>query len=198
MIISTNCWIVFSVVVWIFARCLFLLICRIRNKKLIIKREIIINLFAIYILCLAGVTLFPIDIEAGQLAMYETPNVNFIPFRSVFGEIKDINLHHFMIKIVLENIFGNLALLMPLGIFLLILWKKSRNFKLYILIGFLTSLIIEIIQFIESYFRITLGRASDIDDIILNTLGIIVVYIVFKKNNFIHILRNFIVFKILI
>ncbi len=67
----------------------------------------------------------------------------------------------------------NIILFIPLGFFLPILYKKYRNFKEVTKVGFLTSLFIEIMQLFSH-------RATDIDDLITNTLGTIIGYLIFK------------------
>ncbi|PAL08504.1 VanZ family protein [Peribacillus simplex] len=61
-------------------------------------------------------------------------------------------------------------MLFPLGIYLGILYKIKRVQKV-IFIVLLTSLTIEILQPILSYFGLIFNRSFDVDDLILNTLG---------------------------
>ncbi len=70
------------------------------------------------------------------------------------------------------NIIGNIVLLAPLGFFLPLLWKKFRKAKKTILAGFLISLLIESSQ-------LFLCRGTDVDDLILNTLGAALGYLCF-------------------
>ena len=59
--------------------------------------------------------------------------------------------------------FGNIAMFFPIGFFPALLWRKPRWWK-SLLIGFFASLAIESIQFF-------INRGTDLDDLILNTLG---------------------------
>lgn len=68
----------------------------------------------------------------------------------------------FFARFSAEN-FGNIMMFIPFGI-LLPLWKEKLTFGKTVLSGFLFSLAIELIQPI-------IGRAFDINDIILNTLA---------------------------
>lgn len=90
-------------------------------------------------------------------------SVNLVPFQSIksylfvdngFGTIRLIDM----------NIWGNILMFVPLGVYLSTLFPKKAWQKLFGL-TVLTSLVIEIIQYLAS-----LG-SSDIDDIILNSLG---------------------------
>ena len=67
-----------------------------------------------------------------------------------------------------KQILGNFVMLLPLGIYLPLLYTKLRkaySFFAVLLICFLVSIGIELLQLATSY------RSTDIDDVILNTLG---------------------------
>ncbi len=70
------------------------------------------------------------------------------------------------------NILGNILLFTPLGFFLPLLWNKFKKFSKVILAGVLVSLLIECSQ-------LFLCRGTDIDDLILNTLGTMLGYLFF-------------------
>ena len=72
-----------------------------------------------------------------------------------------------------KNTVLNIILFIPLGILLPFLWKKYNTLKATLMFGFLMSLAIEILQ-ILTY------RATDINDIIANTLGSVLGYFVFR------------------
>ena len=88
-------------------------------------------------------------------------------------------MHDFMIWFWIKNIFGNLILLLPLGLMLPILWKGFRNVTKVILFGFFLSLSIEVMQLLSVYIG-NMGRAFDIDDIILNTIGVYIGYVIYR------------------
>lgn len=67
----------------------------------------------------------------------------------------------------------NIIFFMPFGFLLPILWNKFRKFIPTVFAGFIFSLIIEVGQL----FTI---RATDVDDLIMNTLGTILGFILFK------------------
>lgn len=88
--------------------------------------------------------------------------VNLVPF---------VNLLDYESKRdLLLNLIGNTAMFIPTGIVTPILYEHLRNFKKTVLTGFLISLTIEIIQLPFAV------RASDVDDLILNTLGVVIGY----------------------
>ena len=67
-----------------------------------------------------------------------------------------------------KQIVGNFVMLLPLGIYLPLIYRglrKAYNFFAVLLICFLVAVGIELLQLATSY------RSTDIDDVILNTLG---------------------------
>ena len=85
------------------------------------------------------------------------PVLNFIPLSSGIEISTIINIIFFM----------------PFGFLLPTLWNKFRKFIPTVFAGFIFSLIIEVGQL----FTI---RATDVDDLIMNTLGTILGFILFK------------------
>ncbi len=75
---------------------------------------------------------------------------------------------------LLLNVIGNTAMFIPTGIILPIIYKKLNSFWKVIGVGALISVCIEIIQL--PFFE----RASDIDDLLLNTLGVAIGYLIYK------------------
>lgn len=77
-------------------------------------------------------------------------NLNLIPIAGMIDDWK--------------NSILNVLLFVPLGVMLPLLWNKFRNAKSTVLFGFLMSLAIEV-------FQILTFRATDVNDLITNTLG---------------------------
>lgn len=69
--------------------------------------------------------------------------------------------------------FLNIIMCMPLGFLLPLLWKKSRNFARTALTGAGLSLLIEITQIFNF-------RATDVDDLMANTLGTFLGYLIWR------------------
>lgn len=95
--------------------------------------------------------------------------VNLVPFRTIRNYIKYSGFLHTMI-----NIFGNIIIFVPFGILLAEIFPKMRNILKILGITFATSFFVEFIQFF-------IGRSVDIDDLILNLLGSVIGYFVWKK-----------------
>ena len=132
------------------------------RKKIILHDELFKLSFMIYILCLFYVVTFQ-DVSWSSH--------NFIPF-------KEILRYDFGTSLFYKNIFGNMLLFLPYGIFIAKYVKTDKLFVVFLL-AFITSLSIEVVQFL-------IGRVFDIDDIILNIVGCLVGFILyrwFKKIN---------------
>ncbi|MEN8435362.1 VanZ family protein [Clostridium septicum] len=85
------------------------------------------------------------------------PNINLIPFRDGF-EISDIL---------------NIIFFMPFGFLLPTLWQKYKKLLPTLFSGLVFSIIIEFAQLFAN------GRGTDINDLIMNTLGTICGWIIF-------------------
>lgn len=147
-----------------------------------IKREVVLNLFFLYILCFTAITLLPLMIDLTNHGSMLP--INVVPVFNTINDISNIpqeaEMQNFMIKFWIKNILGNMFLLFPFGLLLPILWRKFDDMRNTLLISFLFSLSIEFIQLL-SYFVGNMGRSFDIDDIILNTFGALIGYIFYKK-----------------
>lgn len=127
--------------------------------------ETVQGLFIVYLIVLFTYTLFPSPFGGREGRMF-----NLIPFKEVRTMISYRGFGTYLVKLCIYNVF----LFVPFG-FLggLLLFLKNKRAGMIILYGFLTTTTIELIQYIMN-----MGRAADIDDIILNTLGTMVGYIV--------------------
>jgi glycopeptide antibiotics resistance protein len=76
------------------------------------------------------------------------------------------------------QIVGNFLMLLPLGIYLPLLYKRTSHFLLVFLLGLLVSALIEFLQLITSY------RSADVDDVLLNTMGACAGYIIYAMIGF--------------
>ena len=72
-----------------------------------------------------------------------------------------------------ESYLLNIVLLVPLGVFLPLIWQRQDRFLKILLAGFGFSLLIELSQLVNI-------RNSDIDDLLLNTLGAVIGYLLYR------------------
>lgn len=83
--------------------------------------------------------------------------INVLPFSSGFG---------------IQNIL-NIIMFMPFGFLVPLIWKQSRKLSGTVLLGFEFSLLIEFLQLFNR-------RATDIDDLLMNTLGALLGFLLWK------------------
>lgn len=130
------------------------------------KKRITIVLFVIYLVILSWIIVFKMSFSIAELGYYR--NINLIPFKEsviVNGRLE------------LSEIFQNILAFVPFGIYLSMIDSKESFFK-KVLTVFFVSLTYEVMQYV-----LAVG-ASDITDLIDNTLGGaigIIVYIGFAK-----------------
>lgn len=111
------------------------------------KQRAVYTLFALYLAAVGSLVGLP-----SLFYVRFGGNFNLIPFQ---GMIQD-----------LKNGVLNVLLFVPLGFFLPCLWQKFRSCKAAVWEGFCLSLVIEVLQ-------IFTFRATDVNDLIHNTLGTI-------------------------
>lgn len=93
-------------------------------------------------------------------------HVNFTPF-------KTINIYDRYDKQVL----GNLVMLLPLGIYLPLLYRRLRKLSglfAVLLISLFVSVGIELLQLATNY------RSTDVDDVLLNTAGACIGFVIYQ------------------
>lgn len=120
------------------------------------KKEIIRLLFASYFVILFYIVTFK-DKNYGTN--------NFILFKEIFR-------YKIGSKLFVRNVIGNILLFVPFGMFIGYYVKET---KLYIIIlsSILLSFLIETIQSI-------IGRTFDVDDILLNLIGGIIGFVIYR------------------
>ena len=110
------------------------------------KRFVLYSLFILYLCKMFDV----VGIPAIQYIRWE-PNISLIPFSD--------ETHWLGVQRVL-----NAVMFAPFGFLLPVLWRGCRKWSVTTLAGFLLSLTIEILQMF-------CFRATDVDDLLMNTLG---------------------------
>lgn len=148
-----------------------------KNKEKNILREVAINLFYMYFLIVIKFKICPMGWI--EINFRNSFYINYIPF---VGTVNMINQNHMGIGNTLFNILGNIFILVPLGFFIPLLFQEKNKFVKVTLYGMFTSLVIELIQLFN------FSSVTDIDDVIFNTLGAMLGYLIF--NLFYHIVKN--------
>ena len=138
-------------------------------------------LFIIYLLLLITILFLKNEYRMGGFEDINTfsnehfETINIIPFATIIGYISGLLFEDININIVVINLATNLLLFTPMGFFIPILFdKKVKNIKQFGMVMILITMFVEIVQFI------TYSGSTDIDDIILNTTGAIIIYMLMK------------------
>ena len=129
------------------------------GKKFVLYEELLKLFFIIYILCLFQIVTAQ-DVSFG--------GVNIIPFKEKFRYEAGTYLFY-------KNILGNVLLFLPFGFFVGY-FIKVKKVSVMLLLTFIVSLSIETIQ-------LSIGRVFDVDDVILNVLGGLIGFILYKVLN---------------
>lgn len=126
------------------------------KPKVIFYKEMIYFGFILYVLCLFYVVTF-------QDVSWSTSN--YVPFKEMFR-------YSFGSRLFFKNVVGNMLMFMPFGFFVAYI-LKLKKVCIMSLLSLIVSLTIETIQSL-------IGRVFDVDDIILNVIGAILGFLVFK------------------
>lgn len=119
-------------------------------------------------------------------------NCNFVPWHTV-GNYWDVlvrpqyymekwgsaSAYYYHARVAAVNILGNVAMFVPFGVFLPTVWRKLQRAWKAIPVGFLTIILVEILQLF------TLRGRCDVDDVLLNMVGIILGYALWRLGQWI-------------
>jgi len=129
----------------------------IKNKeKFCFYKELFMLIFILYVMCLFEV----VTLQDNNYGLS-----NFIPFKEMFR-------YEFGSRLFIKNIVGNVLLFLPYGYFAAD-YLKSKKMLLPCFLTFIVSLTIELVQ-------LNIGRTFDVDDVILNTIGGILGYLLYR------------------
>lgn len=168
---------VFGLPIWIIARIFTLANKRKKSASFNIGDEVFTNLFVVYLFLLIGITILPVYIgglpHLQELSFIERCNIHFMPFVEYFkGGI--------FFSSILRNIVGNLLLLLPFILYLCAKYEQIRSLKSSTITAFLISLSIESTQLLMNALGVSDMRAVHVEDLILNTIGGIIAWYIFK------------------
>jgi len=129
----------------------------VKNKeKFCFYKELFMLIFILYVMCLFEV----VTLQDNNYGLS-----NFIPFKEMFR-------YEFGSRLFIKNIVGNVLLFLPYGYFAAD-YLKSKKMLLPCFLTFIVSLTIELVQ-------LNIGRTFDVDDVILNTIGGILGYLLYR------------------
>lgn len=152
----------------------------IRQKTSNLLRRVILYSFLFYLLFVVQYTTGGFHFPP-QEHFYGTAIFQWVPFYFVSDLLQTYQLRgadwYFWDSVQIT--FYNLIMLLPLGVYLAVLFN-IRTIKKAVLIILSVSFAIEIYQVAFSYFGLVFPRSFNVDDIILNTLGGTVGYYIGK------------------
>jgi glycopeptide antibiotics resistance protein len=136
----------------------------IKARRLSVFRLASLTAFVLYLLTVLYLVLLPIQIQIGRYAPQNPGFINVIP----------------LISADLRSFLSSVILMVPLGVFLPLLLPMSSSVLTIARQTFKLSLAIELTQFVTN---VTLGnwRICDVNDLIGNTLGGVLGYLLFKQ-----------------
>ena len=169
-------------ILWILVRGMVCL----RQKRFSLKRELQLLLVYICVVVVTRFTFFPFSKVDGQVQplLFDAsrifpPRINLLPVVYLF--------EYPIFREALINYIGNTAMFIPLGIVWPSVFKKLDTHGKVIAAGVGYSLLIEIFQL--PFF----DRVSDIDDLLLNSLGFLMgygIYLLVRTLKRIHVRRR--------
>ena len=148
-------WLLLRIAVWL------------QRKKIDGKRELLLLLMAVNLAVILRMTFFPMATVDGRVQPLLLDPEAVFPLRINWIPLVNL-LDYDSLRDLLSNVIGNLCLFIPTGILLPILYPRLDRFAKVVGVGTLISLGIELLQLPFSV------RVSDVDDLLLNTLGVAV------------------------
>ena len=153
----TAIWLLVRITLWV------------RQRSIDWKREAVLILMYINLAVIIRFVFFPRALVDGHIQplVFETTavlplRINLLPLAHLFD--------YQSVRDIIWNVVGNAAMFIPSGIVLPTVYRKLDSFGKTIAAGAFISLCIEILQLPFA------SRASDVDDLILNTLGVAIGY----------------------
>lgn len=130
-----------------------------KNKKWsIVIRSGLTAIALVYLLVLFKIVLFKSGTDSDAFR-----NVQYVPF--VF--IGELIRNESSIDVLMKNVMGNCAIFVPIGI-LIPTFFRTFDFKKTVISGLVCSLVFEVVQYLTGF------GVTDVDDLLLNTLGTVI------------------------
>lgn len=157
------------------------------KKKLNIAKIALNNTFLFYMLCMVALIIFPLP-DAAQAARLSTYDFVWQPLHSIADIVREspLGLHNFhtylpaLFNRAVLQVALNVLMTVPFGMFLT--YRCRFGIKKVTISTFFLSALFEVTQ-LTGLFFIYAGsyRVCDVDDLITNTLGGVLGYVVVKK-----------------
>lgn len=158
------------------------------HKRIELYKEIFTLIFVIYILLLFEL------LTAADTSKYHGVNLKLFT---------EITRYKFGTRSFNINVFGNILIFIPFGLFIASYLKSKKVFSVFF-VSLITSSFVEIVQ-------LRVGRSFDIDDILLNVIGSILGYLLYVglksikqklpsalKKDFVYNILSLLIFAVII
>ena len=169
-IINMLPYMLISIPVYLIGRALFI---RSKHIKINWQRETLLFLFVVFAVGLASQTIIPkfeFGVNGFNIVQNGVHKTNLIPFKVLAETYREVFINGY-INYFIINFLGNIVLFIPFGLCIPLLWKTSTRKTAFL--GFCSSLFIELCQ-------LFLARGTDVDDLILNTSGVMLGLLIYK------------------
>lgn len=164
------------------------------DKKRSIIHQICIIIFVVYLIQLLSMLFFEGGFGRNEFQNmsfskiiyhnYLKHSFNLIPFKMIFFYINGFLNGTKTFMALCINLFGNFVAFMPMAIFLPILIPKLKKPKQFLLFMIFMVASIELLQ------MVLLTGCCDIDDLILNVSGSMIVYIIVNKTGILKLIKK--------
>lgn len=139
-----------------------------KHKELSLIQKGILLCFTFYLVMVIHYTLLPFPLDPYA---FETVRQ--------FGYSGSINLIPFRTSMSMKQAGLNFIMLAPLGLFVPIIFQSLKT-KTILIILVLTPLLIEVIQGVGTWLLQGLWKSADINDLMLNATGAVLIYLAYK------------------
>ncbi len=155
--IYTAVWLACRIIVWI------------RQRRIDWKREAALLLMYVNLAFILRFTFFPRTLADGHVRPLIFDAAKAYPFRLHLLPLAEL-VRYGDLRHHIWNVGGNIAMFLPSGLLLPLLYEKLNGFWKTVAVGAGISLCVELLQLPFA------SRATDIDDLILNAVGVMLGY----------------------
>jgi len=135
------------------------------------KKKLLYIAFILYV----ALMLWLLFIQRLVFKGYAVNEIYLVPFTTISHFVCAVITYSDSFYVAVKNLLGNIFLFVPLGLFLPSLFKKFDKLWKVTVFTALLMCVLEPLQYITG-----LG-VCDVDDVILNTLGAVIGYLIYKS-----------------
>lgn len=141
----------------------------VRLKRVHLYREFLINIFFFYGCALFVATMRPFTFQLPTLGPRREVYFDVELFEELSNMAEGSEMYQLLYSV------GNVVMLIPFGLFLPLIFPFARHFFVTMFLGFTLSFTIEMSQML-----FTVSRKGTVDDLLFNTIGAIIGYVLFQ------------------